>query len=85
LTTRSEVIRWQGPVTQTGPTILESGGFFMSKADDRAFLRQRHAAFSDRIAELKALPTRTGEQKIQLNDAIEGCQFIERELENFKG
>jgi hypothetical protein len=57
----------------------------MSKADDRAWLRKRHAACSDRIAELKALPTRTAEQKEQLNAAIEGCQFIERELENFEG
>lgn len=53
----------------------------MSKADDRAFLRKRHAACSDRIAELKAKPTRTAEEKERLTDIIEAAQFLERELE----
>jgi hypothetical protein len=53
----------------------------MSKADERAFLRKRHAANLDRIVELKAKPTRTVEEKERLTDAIEAAQFLERELE----
>jgi hypothetical protein len=53
----------------------------MSKADDRAFLRKRHAVCLDRIVELKAKPTRTAEEKERLTDAIEAAQFLERELE----
>lgn len=57
----------------------------MAVADARAWLRKRHAACSDRIAELKALPMRTEEQKYRLNAAIEACQFFEKELETLKG
>lgn len=53
----------------------------MSKADDRAFLRKRHAACLDHIVELKAKPTRTAEEKERLTDIIEAAQFLERELE----
>jgi hypothetical protein len=53
----------------------------MSKADDRAFLRKRHAACLDRIAELKAKAARTDEEKDRLTCAIDAAQFLERELE----
>lgn len=53
----------------------------MSKADDRAFLRKRHAACLDRIAALKAKPVRTDDEKERLNGAIDAAQFLERELE----
>jgi hypothetical protein len=53
----------------------------MSKANDRAWLRKRHAACLDRIVELKAKPTRTAEDKERLTDTIEAAQFLERELE----
>jgi hypothetical protein len=53
----------------------------MSKADDRYFLRTRHAVCLDRIVELKAKPTRTAEEKDRLTDTIESAQFFERELE----
>jgi hypothetical protein len=53
----------------------------MSKADDRAFLRKRHAACLDRIVELKAKPARTAEEKERLTDTIDAAQFLERELE----
>ena len=53
----------------------------MSKADDRYFLRIRHAVCLDRIVELKAKPTRTAEEKERLTDTIESAQFFERELE----
>jgi hypothetical protein len=53
----------------------------MSKSDDRFFLRTRHAVVLDRIAELKAKPSRTEEEKERLTDAIEAAQFLERELE----
>jgi hypothetical protein len=53
----------------------------MSKADDRYFLRTRHAVCLDRIVELKAKPTRTAEEKERLTDTIESAQFFERELE----
>jgi hypothetical protein len=53
----------------------------MSKADDRYFLRTRHAVSLDRIVELKAKPVRTAEEKERLTDAIEAAQFLERELE----
>jgi hypothetical protein len=49
-------------------------------ADLRSSLRKRHAACSDRLAELKALPSRTPEQKDMVNDYIESCQFFEREI-----
>lgn len=52
-----------------------------SKADDRAFLRKRHAVCQDRIAQLKAKPARTDEEKSLLDDYISACQFLERELE----
>ena len=53
----------------------------MSKADDRAWLRTRHAACQDKIAELRQKVARTDEEKIQLAHAIEAAQFLERELE----
>ena len=53
----------------------------MSKADDRAFLRKRHAACQDKIADLKAKPVRTEKEKIRLTQAIEAAQFLEKELE----
>jgi len=53
----------------------------MSKADDRAFLRMRHAACQDRIAALKAKAARTDKEKVMLTHAIEACQFLEKELE----
>ncbi len=53
----------------------------MSKADDRAFLRKRHAACEDRIRGLKAKTTRTAEEKERLTLHIEAAQFLERELE----
>jgi hypothetical protein len=53
----------------------------MSKADDRFFLRTRHAVILDRIVELKAKSVRTAEEKERLTDTIEAAQFLERELE----
>jgi hypothetical protein len=53
----------------------------MSKADDRAWLRKRHAACQDRIAALKTKAARTDEEKDQLTATIESCQFLEKELE----
>ena len=52
-----------------------------TNSEARAWLNRRHVACLDRIAELKALPARTPEQKDLLNAAIESCQFCERELE----
>jgi hypothetical protein len=57
----------------------------MSNADDRAFLRKRHAACLDKIADFKALPSRTAEQKDRLNTAIEATQCLEKLLEEFEG
>jgi hypothetical protein len=54
----------------------------MSKADDRAWLNRRHVVCLDRIAELKAKPARSEDEKERLDCAIEAAQFIERELEN---
>ena len=56
----------------------------MSNADDRAWLRKRHAACLDRIAELKAKQQRTDAEKERLNAAIEAAQFCEKELDAMK-
>ncbi len=53
----------------------------MAKSDERAWARKRHAVALDRIAELKALPMRTAEQKERLTDCIEAAQMWEKFLE----
>jgi hypothetical protein len=60
----------------------------MSTADDRAWLRRRHAAASEGLAELKAsvaLPSRTAEEKhwdkFFIEASIDMLQFYEKELE----
>jgi hypothetical protein len=52
-----------------------------SVADARAALRKRHAVISDKLAALKALPSRTKEQKNDVDSCIESLQFLERELD----
>jgi hypothetical protein len=53
----------------------------VSVADARACLRKRHAVISDRLAALKALPSRTEEQRNDVDSHIESLQFFERELD----
>jgi hypothetical protein len=51
-------------------------------ADERAWLRMRHAKVSSRLAELKATPhPHTEEQKAGIDGCIDALQFFEHELD----
>jgi len=54
----------------------------MSKADERFWLRTRHAEVSDRLATLKATQhPHTDAVRNQIEGCVESLQFFERELE----